>query len=251
MLIEYLNCPKSFYYKFIAKIQLPQKQIHLLFGGAIHEAIEGMYLKKNPYPIFIEKFDKNKLTEEEKELHEEYLKLGKEMLMNYSEIHPTLNNLYHLDKGQSELYIRRKLINPLTGEESSLPISGRIDRITNDETIVEYKTSANKWKEDDVSYRIQTLLYNLWFYTEYGRLPKKTIYIILLKKYKDKGNEKGNNEIYQVFENHCTLTELASTFDEIKIILHKIEDGEFERPTKNHPYFCDCYKIEEALNIKQ
>jgi len=247
MILDYINCPKCFYYKYIAKIQLPQKQIHLLFGSAVHAGIEEMYDNKDPIPTFIKTFDKNKLTEEEKKLHVEYLALGEEMLKNYSEIHPVLDNLYNLNQGRSEVYIKRNLINPLTGEESSLPISGRIDRLTTESRIIEYKTSANKWKEDDMNYKVQTLLYNLWYYSEYKDLPLETIYIILLKKYKNTGK----GEVHQVFSKHCTITELASTFDEIEIILQKISNGEFERPLVNHPYWCDCYKYEEALNINQ
>jgi len=247
MILDYINCPRCFYYKYIAKIQLPQKQIHLLFGSAVHAGIEEMYHKREPLPMFIQTFDINKLTKEEKELHKEYLELGEEMLKNYSEIHPVLNNLYELDDGRSEVYIRRKLINPLTGEESSLPISGRIDRLTNGTRIIEYKTSAQKWNENDINYKIQTLLYNLWFYSEHKTLPLETIYIILLKKFKNVGR----GEIHQVFSKHCTLTELASTFDEVELILHQINNGEFERPMVNHPRWCDCYKYEEALNINQ
>jgi len=247
MMIDYLNCPLSFYYKYISKIQLPTKQIHLVFGSAVHRAIEGIYNKEKPFELFIHTFDKTKLQDDEKDLHDEFLKLGEEMIKNYIEEHQTLDSLYNLSEGRSEIYIKDKLINPLTGEESSIPMSGRIDRMTNSGKIVEYKTSAKKWTEADVNYKIQTLLYNLWYFSKHGVLPEETLYIVLLKKFK----KVGKGEVIQVLSKHCTIDELASTYDEVEIILNKINNGEFERPKGFHPSWCDCYRYERALNINQ
>ncbi len=245
MMIDYISCPRLFYFRYISKIFLPQKQIHLLFGGAVHSAIEGIFNKQEPFSLFIRDFDKEKLLDDEKLLHQEYIDLGQEMIRNWLKEYPTLNTLYNLEDGQSELYIKRYLINPLTGETSSIPMSGRIDRLLNDGKIVEFKTSAKKWEKDAVNYKIQTLLYNLWYFSEHGVLPTETLYFILLKKYK----KVGRGETYQVLSKHCTIDELASTFDEVEIILNKINDGEFDRP-RNHPRWCDCYRYEEALNIR-
>jgi len=247
MINTYINCPILFYYRYIAKIHLKQKQIHLLFGGAIHKAVECIYDKIDPFQPFIQHFQKEKLLDEEKDQHEEFLKLGHEMIRNYIETHKTISKLYDLDSGKSELYVRRYLKNPLTDEISSLPMSGIIDRLTSDGKIVEYKTSKNKWKQDDVNYKIQTLLYNLWYYSENNILPTETIYIILLKKYK----YQGRGETYQVLSNHYTLEDLANTFEEIELILQKINNGEFERPSGYHPSYCDCYKYEKELSINK
>ena len=247
MMIDYLSCPLLFYYRYVAKIRLPQKQIHLLFGSAIHRAVEAIFEKEEPYSLFIETFDKNKLLNEEKGLHKEYLDLGHEMIKNYLNEYPTLNSLYELDKGKSEVYIKRILKNPLTGEEMPIPMSGRIDRLTDSDRIVEYKTSAKKWSANEIRSRVQTLLYNLWFYSEYGKVPEETLYIILLKKYK----KVGRGETFQVLSKNCTLTELAGTFDEIKILLEKINNNEFDRPKGFHPKWCDCHRYEEELNLNK
>ncbi len=247
MTIDYLSCPLLFYYRYVAKIEMPQKQIHLLFGGAVHKAIEGIYNKQEPFSLFIQAFDKRKLLDEEKNLHKEYFDLGHEMIRNYIKEHKTLSALYDLDKGESEVYIKDVLKNPLTGEETSIPMTGRIDRLTDSGKIVEYKTSAKKWSADELNFRIQTLLYNLWFYSKYGVLPEETLYIILLKKYK----KVGRGEAFQILSKHCTIDELASTFDEVNILISKINSGEFDRPKGYHPKWCDCYRFEEALNITQ
>jgi len=247
MLSDYLACPKSFYYHYVSGIELPQKQIHLLFGSAVHRAIEAIYDKDEPFGHFVREFNKNKLQDDEKDLFKEFFDLGHEMIKNYIKDHVTLNALYNLDKGKSELYVRRNLINPLTGEETDIPMSGRIDRLTDDHRIVEYKTSKSKWNPGDIAYRLQTLLYNLWFYSEYNELPLETIYIILLKKYK----KVGRGETHQVLSNNCTLTELASAFDEVSILINKINNNEFDRPLKGHPHWCDCLKYDAALNISE
>ncbi len=251
----YLQCPVSFYYQYIAKIHLPQKQIHLLFGSAIHKAIEeGVYKKNNPFDVFKKVFIKDKLLDEEKEFFQEYVMLGKEMIKNYINSHSTLNSMYNLNNGESEIYVKRTLVNPLTNEKSSLPMSGRIDRLvfaTNTSSkkqynrIVEYKTAKNKWNENDSNYKIQTLMYDLWFYSEYGIFPDEIIYIILLKKYK----KFETDQTYQILTVKHSLVDLAATFDEIELIIHKINNNEFERPKGYHPRWCDCYKYEEALNI--
>lgn len=248
-IITYLNCPLLFYYQYIAKIQLPQKQLHLLFGGAVHFAIEAMFKKREPYSAFKEYFLEDKLLPEEKHFHKEYFELGQEMIKNYLLEHTVLNSLYNLDKGKSELYIKRKLINPLTGEESSIPMSGRIDRLTDAGIVIDYKTSGKKWTEEDVGYKIQTQLYNLWYYSEYKKLPLETLYIILLKKYKKVDKE--GDQVIQLLSKHCTIDELASAFEEVEIIINKINNGEFERPNKWHPNYCDCYTYEEHLNFNK
>lgn len=245
MMIDYISCPLMFYYRYISKIQLPQKQIHLLFGSAIHASVEKIYDKEEPYSIFNEIFIKSKLLDDEKEKHKEYVALGHEMIKNYIKDHVTLDALYDLNNGQSELYIKRYLTNPLTNEKSSLPMSGRIDRLTDDGKIVEYKTSAKKWTADAVNYKIQTLLYNLWYYSEYENLPTETLYIILLKKYK----KVGRGETYQLLSKHCTIDELASTFEEVEININKINNNEFERPRGYHLAWCDCYLYEDFLNF--
>jgi len=247
MIADYISCPRSFYYKYIAKIEMPQKQIHLLFGGGIHKGIEEMYENKDPYSAFEKHFDKSKLLPEERDLHKDHLSLGNEMLKNYFDSHDTLDKLYSLKEGKSEVYLRRYLINPLTGEKTSRPMTGRIDRLTKKGKIVEYKTAKNKWCPTDMNFKIQTFLYNLWFFSEYGELADEILYIILLKKFKEKTR---NGEVIQVLNQKCTKTDLAMIFYEIEIILEKIDRGEFDYPSGYHPAYCDCHLYEKMLNIR-
>ena len=247
MIASYLHCPLAFYYGYVAKLKLPQAQIHLVFGSAIHEALEHIYdTNTDPKKVFTKSFKKDKLNEDEQKLYEEYTNLGIEMVENYIQIHPTLDKLYNLTDGKAEKYVRRYLTNPVTGQQSSIPMSGILDRLTNAGKIIEYKTSKNKWKEDETRFKVQFLMYNLWYYSEYGKLADETLYFVLLKKYK----KHKRDQVLQVLSAHATHDDLAEAFDEVELIINKIHSGIFEKPTGYHPPYCDCYKYEAMLRNK-
>ena len=242
----YLDSPKLFYYQYIAKIQLPQKQQHLLFGSAVHKGIESMYKKdSDPFEAFEKVLDVNKLLEEEKLLHPELLKLGKEMLTNYLEYHPKLEKLYQLNEGVSEKYVKRKLINPLTGQESTLDFSGVLDRLTKNGRIIDYKTASQAWAPDSASSKVQTLLYNLWYYSEYNEVAEETLYFILLKKYK----QHKHDQVIQVVSTHVSLEDMAAAFDEVELIVEKIRQGIYDDPKGGVGFFAkaELARYEQAL----
>lgn len=268
MICDYLSCPRLFYYRYILRISIPQVQIHFLFGSAIHAAIEGMYYninsgkdnQKDIWKEFLKEYRKDKMTPEDLEKYDEYLALGKAMLKHYLTVHPTLHNLYQLNEGESEVFIKGNLLNPITNEPSTLPISGRIDRLTGvklvdgklelipekENRVIEVKTAKNKWKPTDLAFKSQTLLYNLWFYTNFGKIPDETVYTVLLKKIPKVGGEN-----YQVLTHNPSLTDLASMWYEVELILDKINTNEFDKPTHNHPFFCDCSRYESYLNLNK
>jgi len=243
----YLTCPLAFYYAYIAKIQIPQTRLHLLFGTAVHAAIEELYTHPDKaYEKFKETFKKEELDLEGQQKFSEYYMLGLEMIKNYIESHTLLQDIYNLQDGTSEFAFREKVVNPLTGEKSRIPISGRLDRILANDIIVEYKTSKTKWNADETRFKVQSLLYNLWFFTKHNHLARKTLYLILLKKYK----QTKRDEVLQIIESNPTLEDLAGAWEEVDSIIDKIESGMFERPTSGHPRYCDCYKYERLLGIK-
>ena len=249
MIGTYLSCPLSFYYGYIAKIQLPTTRIHLSFGSAIHKSIEEMYNgHTNPQEVFKAMFKREDLDDEGKAMFGEYYMLGLEMLKNYLEAHPELDAIYGLNSGQSELRFRRFIINPMTGEPSNVPLSGVVDRLTQNVSniIVEYKTSKTEWDPSETRFKVQSLLYNLWHYAEHGKIADKTLYIVLLKKHK----RTKRDSVMQIIEYVPTIEDLTEAWYEMQCILAEIESGKFERPAHGHPRFCDCYKYEALLGIK-
>lgn len=249
MINSYLECPQLFYYQYIAKIQLPQKQQHLLFGSAIHKALE-MMTKGDPNPVswFDKTLDINKLGEDEKHLHPELVKLGYEMLQNYKDYYPKLNGLYRLEGGQAEKYFRRKLINPITGQESTLPFSGVLDHLTIEGRIIDYKTAASFWDPDSAASKVQTLLYNLWYYSEFNEVAEETLYFVLLKKYK----QHKHDQVIQVVSTHVSLEDMAAAFDEVELIVEKIRQGIYDAPKSGIGFFAkqELARYEEALLLQ-
>lgn len=247
MVGSYLSCPLSFYYKNIAKIKLPEENLHLLFGSAVHKVIEDIYSgKENPTEAFHEIFQQHKLDPKSKLRFFEYSLLGEEMLKNYQEVYPLLDSMFGLADGNSELRFRMKIVNPVSKEESTLPLSGIVDRYCNNGRIIEYKTSATKWHADERRFKIQSRLYSLWYFTQYGKFPTEVIYIVLLKKYKKTARDK----VYQIITYHPTPDDLAEAWEEVEYVIDKIEAGIFDRPTKGHMPFCDCYKFEAFLGVQ-
>jgi RecB family exonuclease len=251
MIGTYKNCPLAFYYQYIAKLQLPQKNIHLEFGSAIHKALELLYVdeKADVFDVFKEEFKKENLDDESKLMHSEYFMLGLEMVKNYIEIRDKLDLRYSLNTGRSELRLKTPIVNPVTGETLRIPVSGVMDKLTGDNDshkIVEYKTSKTKWRPDEERFKLQSRLYNLLYYYEHGKPADETVYIILLKKYK----KTARDEVIQVLTYQPTLDDLAEMYSEVDAILDKVEAGEFSRPTKGHPPYCDCYAYEKMLNLK-
>lgn len=243
----YSMCPLAFYYGYIAKIEIEQTRIHLLFGSAIHKALENYYNEDDNYlDAYKEMFTREELDDEGKAMFSEYYPLGLEMIRNMVELYPTLTNTYQLKPGKTEAYFRRDIYHPITGEALRIPMSGVTDLVSESGRIVDYKTSKLPWNVNDVKFKIQCHFYNLWFFSEHNRIADETLFFIMLKKYKLTARE----EVIQILSYKPTIEELAMAWEEIDAMIDKIEAGMFERPTENHPRYCDCYKYEKLLNIK-
>lgn len=251
----YLSCPLAFYYKFIAKIQTPEMNLHLLFGTAVHKVIEEMYNgDPNPFHWFNDTFVEEQLNDNipdfqgrtSRQRYQEFRLLGEDMVKNYLALQPTLDSIYGLSKGSSELRFRKPLLNPITGEPSRIPVSGVVDRMLTGNRVVEYKTSAKKWASKEKRFKVQSRLYSLYGFTETGQIPEEVLYFVLLKMFKQTARDK----TLQVIRYKPTIEDLAEAWEELDTILEKIEHGHFERGTEDHPPFCDCYKVEKMLGLR-
>jgi hypothetical protein len=251
MIGSYVSCPLSFYYGYIAKLKLEQTSIHLSFGSAVHKALEEFH-KGDPNYVqhYIDMFKRDELDDQGKAMFSEYYPLGLEMIKNMVASYPQLDKVYGLFPGTTEQYFRRDIVNPMTGEKLRIPVSGVTDLVTDSKCIIDYKTSKHMWNMKDegtaAKVKIQSHIYNLWYYAQYGELAEKTLYFIMLKKYKQTARE----EVIQILEHTPTMEELGAAFEEVDLIIDKIEAGIFDRPQKKHPRWCDCYKYEKLLNIQ-
>lgn len=245
MFMSYTACPLAFYYAYIAKIQLPQVMIHFVFGSAIHKVLEEAHAGKTNYDeIFTANFQPEMLDEASRAEYSKYYLMGLEMIKNYMFEYPMLDNMYQMSKGRTELRFRQHVTNPLTGEVSSVPLSGIVDLLTDSHHIIDYKTAGKKWDEKDAKSRVQSLLYNLWFYTEYGHIADETLYLVLLKKFK----KSSKDQTLQVVRYQATAEDLAAIFDELELVVEKINAGIFPRGNCVRG-LCDCYKYESHLRL--
>ena len=217
--------------------------VHLVFGGAIHKAIEtymgDIAQAKLVYNL---EFDKGKLDTKEHVKYDELKPIGEKILDKWFEKCDFLNKVYDIAPAkEKELWIESYLINPLTGEKLSIPMKGRLDQLTQKEQIIDYKTSGKLYDVDAEDFKFQTKLYALAYYTEHKHLCGKIVYFVLPK----------NNKILdsatpiQVIDLQYTIEDLAETFEKTKNILAQIEQGDFKKG-KCLPY-CEHRRLDKML----
>src|SRR5574341_1961607 len=104
---------------------------------------------------------------------------GKEFLGLYSR-HPVK------DVKGSEVPFTIPLLNPETGKGPGVNLEGYFDLIENDDTIVEFKTSAQSMSQEDADEHIQLTAYSYTYETLYHRPPKLLKIINFVKNKKPK-----------------------------------------------------------------
>lgn len=270
MIGQYKKCPKAFYYSSWLGLKLPQTMRHLEFGTAFHAALDNIYEQYDnadgwslaDFSIAKKQFT-DKFTEKsvdilefqqkaykypdpvaaQKETYETMLADGIAMLKEYWDRKEELRANHGIDPKEFELIMKIPVHNPDTQEILEIPMSGRLDAISADESIVEFKTSSAKYDPIETRSLPQSLSYNLLHYCKYGRLPKRLSYVVIIK-----GRKKSGDRI-QVLSYEYDKADIATFFEEVKAILSKIRNREFDKPLKNHDRWCDCQKFEEALKI--
>jgi len=242
----YEACPRAYFYKYVCKLSLPMDSVHLVFGSAVHKALEiyedNLDATKARLAYEIE-FDKRKLAQKEWPKYDELYPLGFLMLQKYIENNDFIKKLYNIaHTKEREIWLNAVLENPLTGEKLSIPMKGRIDMLTEKDQIIDYKTSAKAYDVDSEEFKYQTKLYALGRWSLNKKIIPDVIYYVFVK------NAKALNSAtpIQVIPLQFTLEELAETFEKTKNILIQIENKEF-KPGRCKP-FCDHRKIDMLLS---
>jgi len=272
MIMEYMKCPKSFFYKIWLGLKLPQSMRHLEFGTAIHAAIDNIYeqytaedgwknaelaiVKKQ----FIDRFKPEHVSiwefqqKPEKypdpaqaaaEVYKEMYEDGLEIIKEYWDEKEELRAVHGIDPVKFEVILKIPVFHPETGEKLEVPMSGRLDAISEDTSIVEFKTSKAPYDEIETRALPQSRSYNLMYYCKHGKLPKRLTYVVMLK-----GRKRGGGRI-QVLSYEYDKMDICSFFEEVKAILAKIRNREFDKPSIGHDRWCDCTKFDEYLTLKQ
>jgi RecB family exonuclease len=239
----YISCPRAYFYQYVCKIQLPQDSVHLVFGSAIHKAIETFSGDISKAKLIYQlEFDKTKLTPKEYPKYDELLPIGEKILDRWFEKSDFLNKVYDIAPiNQRELWIESVLENPLTGEKLTIPMKGRVDALTEKEQIIDYKTAGKLYDVNDEDFKYQTKLYALAYWTEHRHLSGKIVYFVLPKNMKVLDSATP----IQVIDLQYTVEDLAEAFEKTKNLLIRIDSGDFKKG-KHLPY-CGCIKLDKLL----
>lgn len=230
----------------------------LIFGGAIHDAIEKFYLGDDPIKYFNDHFQNEGLSltiaEEDAARKEgisqkefldrsfkEHKKEGKRLLQAFVEAQEMLTDTFGISpKGRSEHAFRVWYKNPLTSELLPVVVSGRFDRITDRDQILEFKTSSKPYTQEKADTMTQGYVYPQSFKSEFKKEIKEMFFIVLIK---------GRKNPIQVLKTSRTKEQQAQFFEQAKSILKNIAANQFETGTGFLHKYCDCQKYREALLI--
>ena len=175
----YLQCSLKYKFQYIDELPKPFRPSGLAFGSAFHAALSWFHnaQMRNGNGVSMEKLWKIFQADW-------YAQgLDTEILYKHGE---TETGLAVLAKELLRLYFARPetpikgsevsfvvpLVNPATGEELGMNLEGFIDLIASDDTIVEFKTSAQTMSSADVQNNLQLTAYSYAYTMLYQRPPQ-------------------------------------------------------------------------------
>jgi len=185
----YLNCPLKYRFQYIDQLPKPFRPSGLVFGSAIHAALawlhkhmtngNGATLQQLHRIFEADWYAQNLDTTirfKEGEMEATLLVLGKEILRLY------------FDRPQKpvrgcEIPFIVPLVDPATGEDLGMDLEGFIDLIQGDDTVVEFKTSAQTMNPKDAEEHLQLTAYSYAYQMLYDR-PLKRLRIVNFVKTK-------------------------------------------------------------------
>ena len=275
----YLTCPKLFYYRNWLGLKLESDSRHFAFGTAVHAALENLYLQYDrnfggawegaeykryqrafddnwkPSHISEEEFEKYVLTKKGQEsgftkkdhLYECMKKDGHAMIKSYWDNKEWLLTEHGIDIIETEEYMRVEMYSPEDPKDKlPIPLSMRLDALgtpEEDDKIIEFKTSAGKYNEEETREKIQGRCYSWGKYTV-DKKVRDVDYVILLK------DRKTDNRL-QVIHLKYDVPDMMHFYEQVKSILQKIANREFSPPPIGHAFWCDCKKFDELLDVSE
>jgi putative RecB family exonuclease len=186
----YLQCSLKYKFQYVDELPRPFKPSGLALGSVIHSALSWLNRERmngnsitleRLYRIFDADWYSQKVdTQIRYKDGEEEMKLvilGKEMLDLYAE------QPYKAVKG-TEIPFSVPLINPQTGQRLGIDLEGVIDLIEEDDTITEFKTSAQMIYPKEADNYLQLTIYSYAFEALTQRPPKllKVVNFVKTKK---------------------------------------------------------------------
>jgi len=174
----YLQCPLKYKFLYIDGLPKPFKPSGLAFGGSIHSALAWLHKQRmngndvsidKLYRIFdadwyAQKIDTN-IHYKNGETDTRLAIMAKEMLSLYF-VRP------HRKVLGAEVPFTVPLVNTDTGEKLDINLEGFIDLIEKDDTITEFKTSAQAMNLRDIEDHLQLTAYSYAYQMLYQKPPR-------------------------------------------------------------------------------
>ncbi len=277
MLGTFEDCPKLFYYQCWLGLKLEDDRLHLDFGDAIHSAIAVVYLEydnhfggaweagqfENVKKRFLEKWTPSKVTETSFENFKE-TRFGKEMgFKNAKELYTYMKNdgltmlksywnekerllaEYNHDWTDFEIPLKVEMRNPADpNDKLPIPLSMRIDaKHRTNVKMADFKTSKSKYDLEDTRKKIQGQCYLFGNLMDTGEFIRKFDYTVLRKDLK-------SPDRVEVVQLEYDEADMQAFYFRVEAILQKIAMREFDRPARGHANYCDCWKFEKELSVK-
>ena len=174
----YLHCPLKYKFHYIDGLPKPFKPSGLAFGGSIHAALAWLHKQRmdgNNVPLqkllrifdadwYAQKLD-TEIRYKNGEADTRLMFMAKEMLSLY------FNQPYKKPVG-AEVPFVLPLVNLSTGERLDINLEGFIDLIEKDDTITEFKTSAQAMNLRDIEDHLQLTAYSYAYQMLYQKPPR-------------------------------------------------------------------------------
>jgi len=271
MINTYDDCPLLFYYQYWLGLQLPQDKRHLQFGTAFHEALGEIYRQYDTNfgggwefanvdiakIIFLKNWKLSHISDEEfarvlklksnsfatkEELYESMKQDGLDMIDNYWNHKELLLVTHGIDVVHTEIAYKLPLVNPANTEEKlPIPLSLRIDGITRNGDVIEFKTSASEYDPIETRNSAQALAYPYARWRETGKIPK-VIYVVNIKGRK-------SQTAPQVIELTFNESDMQAFYHRVEAVLQRIANREFDRGKASGFTKYELEKYEKALSI--
>ncbi|MBD3183124.1 hypothetical protein GF312_12590 [Candidatus Poribacteria bacterium] len=183
-----LSCPYKYYLQYRENRKWDYIPSAVSFGSAIHDSISHFHRAlMNGGVEDISKFteifsvgfrrevnDRNVLFRDDAE-PDELMEKGKALINEY------VSSFEHLSPGEVEMEFRLPLVDIPSGLLLPKDLVGRIDMVSHDDVVYEFKTSSSRLPESSADGNLQLILYGWAFRMLYGRMPEKLVLVNLVK----------------------------------------------------------------------
>jgi len=220
---SYLDCSLRYKYSYIDRLPKPFRPSGLALGSAIHAAVEWLHRKwsaqeevtlESVWEIFEADWYAQSVEPilfKYGEIDEDVLNLGRNLLSVYFNEAPRDGVL------KIELPFQLPLTNMDTGESLEVPLVGVIDKIEENDVVVDLKTWSRMISDDDLAANLQLTAYAYAYWVMYRRIPRLRLDVLMKTK----------KPRFEQLETKRTEADCVVFYNLSKEVLNSIKKGVF------------------------